>query len=64
LGFGGTVNLWLSQRDQMDGLRISSRFRPHAGIRRTGSGAFMDWRGGGFSAYDLVQGVIAAKATA
>jgi hypothetical protein len=48
----------------MDGLRISSRFRPHAGIRRTGSGAFMDWRGGGFSAYDLVQGVIAAKATA
>ena len=38
--------------------------RPHAGIRRTGSGALMDWRGGGFSAYDLVHGVITAKATA
>ena len=37
---------------------------PHAGIRRTGSGALMDWRGGGFSAYDLVHGVITAKATA
>ena len=24
----------------------------------------MDWRGGGFSAYDLVHGVITAKATA
>jgi hypothetical protein len=37
---------------------------PHAGIRRTGPGGFMDWRGGGFSAYDLVHGVITAKATA
>ena len=24
----------------------------------------MDWRGGGFSAYDLLHGVITAKATA
>jgi hypothetical protein len=35
-----------------------------AGIRRTGPGAFMDWRGGAFSAYDLRHGIITAKADA
>jgi hypothetical protein len=36
----------------------------HAGIRRTGPGAFMDWRGSAFSAYDLRHGIITAKADA
>jgi hypothetical protein len=36
----------------------------HAGIRRTGSRAFMDWRGNAFSAYDLRHGVITANADA
>jgi hypothetical protein len=45
-------------------IALEGKRRPHAGIRRTGSGALMDWRGGGFSAYDLVHGVISAKATA
>jgi hypothetical protein len=41
-----------------------SRCFAHAGIRRTGSGAFMDWRGSAFSAYDLRHGIITAKADA
>jgi hypothetical protein len=45
-------------------IALKGKHRPHAGIRRTGSGALTDWRGGGFSAYDLVHGVITAKATA